>query len=143
MQSRKKILRTVLTLVLTLSSLFVNAYGGESSLKLKIMGRVCEVMTADNRATIELINKLPMTVSMQELNGNEKHGELDSPLPVDAMKPHTIHKGDVLLWGSTTLVLFYKTFLSNYSYTPIGRLEDPSCLDAIANKETISVEVLP
>jgi len=34
--------------------------------------------------------------------------------------------GDIMLYGSRTLVLFYETFSSSYSYTSIGIVNDVS-----------------
>ena len=71
---------------------------------------------------------LPATFEMAELNGNEKHGSLPRALPIDAIRPGTIRAGDVLLYGKDTLVVFYKTFNSPYSYTRIGRIEESAAL---------------
>jgi hypothetical protein len=65
---------------------------------------------------------LPTTFEMSDLNGNEKHVTLPRALPTNAMRPGTIRAGDVMLYGSDTLVVFYETFSSSYSYTRIGRV---------------------
>ena len=52
---------------------------------------------------------LPLTLTMYELNGNEKYAELPSALPIEASNPGTIRAGDVMLYGARTLVVFYKT----------------------------------
>ena len=78
----------------------------------------------DGPAARAFTQLLPLTLDMPDLNGNEKHVSLPRPLPVDAFKPGTIHAGDVMLYGSDTLVVFYKTFPSGYSYTRIGHVAD-------------------
>ena len=83
---------------------------------------------ADSEAARAFAAMLPLTLDMEELNGNEKHTELPKALPTDASRPGTIHNGDVLLWGARTLVVFYKTFDSSYAYTRVGRVDDPADL---------------
>lgn len=70
-----------------------------------------------------------MTLNMQELNGNEKYHYFDSALPTNASRPTGIHTGDLMLYGNNCLVLFYEDFATSYSYTPIGRLDDPAGLE--------------
>ena len=71
-----------------------------------------------------------MSINMTELNGNEKYFDLPNDLPSKASNPVKIQNGDLMLYGSKTLVLFYKTFSTSYNYTPIGRIENPSGLAA-------------
>jgi len=82
------------------------------------------VTPEDNRTALAFVQLLPITLDMAELNGNEKHGKLPRSLPTDPARPGTIRAGDVLLYGDDTLVVFYETFHSSYSYTRIGRIED-------------------
>jgi hypothetical protein len=86
------------------------------------------VRLEDNLTAHALVKLLPVTLEMAELNGNEKHGRLPRSLPIDAARPGTIRTGDVLLYGNDTLVVFYQTFQSSYSYTRIGRIEDSAGL---------------
>ena len=79
----------------------------------------------DNEAARAFRAMLPLTLDMPDLNGNEKHVDLPKALPANASRPGTIRSGDLMLYGSRTLVLFYVTFDSSYSYTHLGHLDDP------------------
>ena len=83
---------------------------------------------------------LPLTVTMNELNGNEKYHYLSSSLPTAAYQPGTIHAGDLMLYGNNCVVLFYETFNSSYSYTPIGSIDNPSGLAAALGSGNVSVQ---
>ncbi|WP_198293529.1 cyclophilin-like fold protein [Algoriphagus resistens] len=65
---------------------------------------------------------LPMTVNMGDLNSNEKYIDLPQNLPQNASNPDAIQVGDLMLWGSRTLVIFYKSFSTSYPYTALGKL---------------------
>jgi hypothetical protein len=80
------------------------------------------VTLEDNPTARAFVQLLPMTLDMSDLNGNEKHIRLPRSLPTNAVQPGTIRVGDVLLYGNDTLVVFYQTFRSTYSYTRIGRI---------------------
>ena len=79
-------------------------------------------------ATEALLDLLPLTLNMQELNGNEKYATLPQALPTDAAQPGQIQTGDLMLYGSDCLVLFYEDFPTSYSYTPLGKIDDPQGL---------------
>ena len=98
------------------------------NLTLTVGGATFAVTLEDTAAARELAARLPLTLAMSELNGNEKYAYLDDPLPTAVSRPETIHAGDVMLFGDSCLVLFYETFQASYSYTPVGHVDDPSGL---------------
>lgn len=86
------------------------------------------VTLEDSQTARAFVQLLPATLDMTELNGNEKYARLPRSLPTDALRPGTIRTGDVLLYGNDTLVVFYETFRSSYSYTRIGRITETAGL---------------
>lgn len=92
------------------------------TIKIIINQQSYEVELEDNPTTKAFIKQLPPTLTMQELNGNEKFADLPHALPTNPISPETLHKGDFMLYGSQNLVLFHDTFRTTYSYTPIGRV---------------------
>lgn len=96
--------------------------------------------TLDDNASVTAFKALlPMTVNMSELNRNEKYYYLPDNLPTASSSPGTIRNGDLMLYGSSCLVLFYKTFSTSYSYTRLGRVDHPSELAAALGSGSVSV----
>lgn len=128
----------VLTFGLALANLFAvapaEAAGTDSKAAddkrvwMTVGERRFSVTLADNEAARAFAAMLPLTLDMPDLNGNEKHVKLPRSLPANASRPGTIRNGDLMLWGSETLVVFYLTFDSAYSYTRLGRVDDPAAL---------------
>ena len=99
-----------------------------NTMKITIGSNTFTVTLDDNPTVDALKPMLPLTVEMTELNGNEKYFDLPMKLPEAAAKPGTIQAGDLMLWQSNTVVLFYKSFRTSYSYTRIGRINNASGL---------------
>ena len=87
-----------------------------------------EIALADGAAADALLKRLPISLDFEDLNGNEKHADLPDPLPSTPLRPGTIRRGDLMLYGSRTLVIFYATFESSYAYTRLGRVLDAAAL---------------
>ena len=95
-----------------------------SKMKIKIGNSTFNATLYENATATAFKSMLPLTVNMVELNGNEKYVDLPRSLPTSAANPGTIQNGDLMLYGSSTLVLFYKTFSTSYSYTKMARIDD-------------------
>ena len=118
-----------------------NNISDTSSTKMKIIiGTNTFIASLYNNATANAFkSKLPLTINMKELNSNEKYFDLPDNLPTNASNPGTIQAGDVMLYGSNTLVLFYKTFSTSYSYTRVGRIDNASGLNAALGSGSVTV----
>lgn len=113
---------------------------GELTVMNIIIGKeLFQIELVSNQATKELIGRLPINLKMNDLHGNEKYAYFSETLPTQEEKVDEIKKGDIMLYGSDCLVLFYKTFSTNYSYTKIGKVKEVDQLDFISEIETINV----
>lgn len=104
----------------------------EMKANIRINGKNFEATIEDSETGEAFYNLLPLSVTMNELNGNEKYYYLDESLPTNTYSPRTIETGDIMLYGSSCLVIFYETFSTSYSYTKIGKINNPENL-----KETV------
>lgn len=110
-----------------------------NNLKISIGSTSFTATLADNETSQAFKALLPMTVTMNEMNSNEKFYYLSNNLPANSYRPGTIQEGDLLLYGSNCLVLFYETFSSSYSYTRIGRIDNPSGLSEVLGTGNVSI----
>ncbi|MBR2767209.1 hypothetical protein IKD67_03975, partial [Candidatus Saccharibacteria bacterium] len=90
-----------------------------------------------NSTTSALIKLLPLELSMNDLNGNEKYVYLNESLPTNTYSPKHIEAGDVMLFGDNCLVIFYESFDTSYSYSKIGHIDNLPEL----NSESISAKL--
>lgn len=110
-----------------------------SKMKVKVGNSTFTATLYDNATAAAFKSLLPLTVNMVELNNNEKYVDLPRSLPTAAASGGTIQNGDLMLYGSTTLVLFYKSFSTSYSYTRLGRIDDVNGLQAALGSGNVTV----
>ena len=101
---------------------------GEASFKADI---------EDTETGKAFIAKLPLTLEMDELNGNEKYCYGVS-LPRADKRYDRIAAGDLMLYSGNCVVLFYGS-AGGYSYTRIGRLQSTDGLAAAVGRGSVSV----
>ena len=84
------------------------------------------VINVENEALMEEIyNALPEIFTMNELNGNEKYYYLNSTMKnANSEAVGQVQKGDVMLFGSDCLVIFYDSFETEFRYTKIGHIDN-------------------
>ena len=114
-----------------------------AKMKITIGSAIFKATLYANVTATAFKSLLPLKVNMIELNSNEKYVDLPRNLLMNAANPGTIQNGDLMLYGSATLVLFYKTFSTSYSYTKLGRIDDVTGLVAAlgSGNVTVSFEV--
>lgn len=112
----------------------------KNSVTIQVNGKNFSATLEDNSSTRALIEMLPLECDMTELNGNEKYFYLAEDLPSNSANVKQIHAGDLMLFGSNCLVVFYKDFSTSYSYTRLGKLDNPADLEKVFGKGNVHVK---
>lgn len=112
------------------------------SMKLKITVGNKEFGATLNagEAAEKLIGLLPLDVTMAEHNGNEKYYDLPHRMPGTATSVGRVEAGELMVWSSSTLVLFYAGARTSYSYIRLGKIDDPSGLREAAGRGSVRVK---
>ena len=93
----------------------------------------------ENETAKEFKKILPITLNMRDLNKNEKYFHFSKNFPMDKFSPKMINSGDLMLWNDDSLVLFYKTFSTNYQYTKVGKIDNPNMLAQTLGSDDIKI----
>ena len=97
----------------------------ENVMKININNEEYVINVENETLMEELFNSLPQTFNMTELNGNEKYYYLNSNMKnANSEAVGQVQKGDVMLFGSDCLVIFYDSFETEFRYTKIGHIDN-------------------
>lgn len=99
-----------------------------------------DLILEDNATVQELANRSPTKLTVTDYGRKEKVGELPfTPTARQDLAPTEVNKGELYLYGSSSLVIFYVSQPNRWGgYTPLGVLQDPDVLDAfIGSGETV------
>lgn len=116
-----------------------NMTNSNSKIWIKVGEKTFTATLFDSPTTKAFKALLPLTINMNELNSNEKYADLSKSLPIKPSVPAAIQSGDLMLYNSRTLVLFYKGFSTSYSYTKIGKIDDVNDLVAALGTDDVKV----
>ncbi|KAF1298688.1 hypothetical protein BAU15_10705 [Enterococcus sp. JM4C] len=100
-----------------------------------------ELLLEANQTAKALKERFPLSLDMADLHRNEKYNYLAEELPTNSTPINRIEKGDVMLFGSDCLVIFYKSFETSYSYTRIGKIKNPEELSFLENEKTVRISI--
>ena len=100
----------------------------EKIVNIEVNGKTFQATLGDKRSVRAFEENLPLEAEMTELNGNEKYFYLEDDLPTDSVRVLQIHAGDLMLYESNCVVLFYKDFKTDNSYTYLGKIKNPEGL---------------
>lgn len=95
-----------------------------TEIKVIIENKPYKLILENNQTVEEFINILPQEYMMNELNGNEKYVYINESLTTNTRQYKQIEKGDIMLYGDNCIVIFYKSFETNYRYTKIGHIDN-------------------
>lgn len=100
----------------------------QRTIEIQAGKKIFKAILEDNAASEAFYEKLPLDITMTELNGNEKYYIFPERLPSSDQEVKNIRIGDLMLFGSNCAVLFYKDFSTSYRYTRLGRISNPGDL---------------
>ena len=119
--------------------LLINNILGEEQYYIKIKDKEYQIELESSETANQIKSKLPFTISMKNLNGNEVYYYFDESFKTNQQSVGTINKGDIYLYQDNCLVLFYKTFTATYTYTKIGKVINPEGLDTLIGSDNVEV----
>lgn len=131
-------MRFILTFMLFLIN--CNAFGDNmQNIIITIENKKYKAILYDNSTTKELIKKFPITITMSDLNGNEKYYNFSKSFSTSSENVANINKGDIMLFGDNCLVIFYKSFSTRYRYTKLGYIKNLEDLENSLGKGDIEI----
>ena len=131
-------MRFILTFMLFLIN--CNAFGDNmQNIIITIKNKEYEAVLYDNSTVRELIKNFPISITMSDLNGNEKYYNFSKSFSTSSENVANINKGDIMLFGDNCLVIFYKSFSTRYKYTKLGYIKNTEDLENSFGKGDIEI----
>lgn len=127
-------------LIFLLTGLSSHLYAQKMKIKVTVGTKEFTATLNDSEASEELVKMLPMTLNMSEHGNIEKTVYLSKSLPGRANNPGLIQAGDIMVWSSRSLVLFYSSHRTSYSYIRLGKIDNISGLREALGRGSVEVK---
>lgn len=111
----------------------------ETLLQVTVNGQAFLVELEDTAAAKELCEMLPMNLGMGDWEKAAKAFELPSVFTQEEKEFPSISKGQLLLKGSSELLLFYEDWEESGDYTPIGTVQQPDELAQALSGDMVEI----
>jgi len=108
-------------------------------LVLQLENEKVPIIVSNTKIVNDMSVYIPFDVTFNELNGNEIYAELPFSIDASPERVKEVKAGDVMLFGSSTLVIFYETHRTDYQYTKIGKVSDISQIDRLRQFLTATI----
>ncbi|SDW60246.1 hypothetical protein SAMN05216391_11217 [Lachnospiraceae bacterium KHCPX20] len=116
------------------------AKNNSTQINIEIGKKTFKATLYNNKTSRALLKKFPLSCKMSELNGNEKYKYLSYELPTNKKKVKRIKAGDIMLYGSDCLVVFYKSHKTSYEYTKVGHINNTRGLKKAVGKGKVKMK---
>lgn len=112
---------------------------GQTKVMVKVGNKVFTATLLDNETARDFLTRLPVTLTMNDVNGNEKYATFNKSFTGTNKVAGDIKAGDLKIWSGNGLVLFYESFSSSYSYYDLGSIDDATGLRETLGSGSVSV----
>lgn len=110
--------------------------------QIDVGGTTFEGTFASTEAAAELERRLPLTLNMSDLSGNEKYYKTGQNFPGSDESPSELHAGEIWIYSGDYVVLFYEDHANpGYRYQFVGSLDDPAGLAEAVGSGGIQVTI--
>jgi len=114
-------------------------------INITIRDRVLTATLADNLTARDFVSFLPLNVSMNDLFGREKYGELPKPLSEDGPRKDRYEVGDIGYWSPDhQFAVYYRQdgeTIPSPGIIPIGRIDSGAEAFNVPGSVKVSIKI--
>jgi hypothetical protein len=108
--------------------------------QIEVNGQTFTGALGTTEAAQEFARRLPLTLDMSELSGNEKYCKTGQDFPGEDEFPSSLHAGEVWIYAGDYVVLFYEDHTNpGYQYQYVGSLDDATGLAEAVGSGSVQV----